>query len=339
MPDFFHDYQSPHSGKRCDSLSDNIKNFLSDQEKTWELLRINYGLLDKVRTREFHFGHFNIKAQFNPSRIISSSARIDPESIAARTCFLCNENLPGEQKKLDLGTDFFLLCNPYPIFREHFTIPTKIHVPQEIKDHFRNMLVLTKKLSDYTLFYNGPQCGASAPDHFHFQAGNKSFLPIERDYNHMKDETVKPWYSDGEITIWGINTYPGKFVSFESGHIASLLKAFDSVYSGLKNHTRKEHEPLMNILSIYDNQSWRIIIFPRDKHRPSHYYEKGNNNMLISPAAVDFGGLLILPREEDFSKISKEDIINIFNQVSVSDRHFHELRSAVLRKMENRGEE
>jgi len=332
MPVPLHDPESDNSGGKVYSFSDKATKLLSDQKKSWDLLRINYELLDHVKTREFHFDHFTINVQFNPSRIISSSARVDPQSIAARTCFLCSENLPEQQEKLDLDRNFILLCNPYPIFREHFTIPTKTHVPQEIKSNFQSLLSLSKKLDGHILFYNGPYCGASAPDHFHFQAGNKSFLPIERELNPLKDETEGPWFNNEKIRIWGVEKYPGRFILFESGNIPSLVTAFDSIYASLQDITRQEQEPLLNILSLFENQSWQIILFPRKKHRPSHYYEMGDKNMLISPASVDFGGVFILPREKDFIKITEKDIIDIFNQTSISEGHFHALKAIVQGK-------
>ncbi len=334
MPVPLHHPESFYPGGKDGSFSDKAIKLLANQKKSWDLLRKNYELLDQVKTREFHFDHFTIKAQFNPSRITSSSARIEPEFIAARTCFLCSENLPEQQEKLEIDRDFILLCNPYPIFREHFTILTKAHVPQEIKPNFSNLLTLSKILNGHILFYNGPYCGASAPDHFHFQAGNKSYLPIEKQLNPLKDETKGPWFSNEKIRIWGVEQYPGRFILFESSSIPSLVAAFDSVYASLQDIILLEQEPLLNILSLFTNQSWQIILFPRSKHRPSHYFETGDKEMLISPASVDFGGVFILPREKDFIKITEKDIIDIFNETSISERLFNDLKEFVQKKME-----
>ncbi len=335
MPGPLHHPDSYISGGKGDSFSNKAIKLLADQKKSWDLLRKNYELLDQVQTREFQFDHFTIKVQFNPSRIISSSARVDPQSIAERTCFLCSENRPVQQEELELEKDFILLCNPYPIFREHFTIPTKSHLPQEIKSNFDSLLSLSRILDNHILFYNGPWCGASAPDHFHFQAGNKSFLPIEQSLNSLKDETGHPWFSNEKIRVWGVEKYPGKFILFESDSLPLLITALESIYSLLQDITRSEQEPLLNILSLFENQSWKIILFPRKKHRPSHYFETGEKNMLISPASVDFGGVFILPREKDFNKITEKDIIDIFNQTSITGRVFNDLKVFVQKKMED----
>lgn len=316
------------------SFSDQANKLLSDQKKSWDLLRVNYALLDQVKTRQFRFPHFTIKAQFNPSRIISSSAKVDPKSIAERTCFLCNENLPEQQEKLDIGPDFIILCNPYPIFSEHFTIPTRAHVPQEIKPNFKNLLTLSAKMDKHILFYNGPYCGASAPDHFHFQAGNRSFLPIEQEIFRLKKKSGHPWFSNKRMNLWGINKYPGKFLLLESGNMTPLVTAFNTIYAGLQDITGQAEEPLINILSFYEKQTWQVMIFPRQKHRPSHYFEKGEKNMLISPASVDFGGVFILPREKDFMRIRNKDIIDIFNQTSIREKDFLDLKSIIQGAME-----
>ena len=121
-----------------------------------------------------------MKVQFNPGRYISTSAKVDEKSINDRKCFLCPANLPEEQKGILYEEEYLILGNPFPIFPEHFTIPNINHVPQQIKNNFPLMLKLTKDLSKhYVVLYNGPKCGASAPDHFHFQAGTKNFMPIE----------------------------------------------------------------------------------------------------------------------------------------------------------------
>lgn len=336
MPDPHSDPESDNTAGKETSFSDRAVRLLAGQKKKWDLLGVNYALLDQVKTREFHFNQYTIKVQFNPSRIISSSAKVDPQSIAARTCFLCQENLPEQQEKLDIDRDFVLLCNPYPIFREHFTIPTKVHVPQEIKSNFESMLTISKKMDKHILFYNGPYCGASAPDHFHFQAGNRSFLPIEQEINPLKDKTEGAWFLNEKIQIWGIEKYPGRFILFESGNIPSLMAAFDMVYDILQDISGQDQEPLLNILSLFGNHSWQIVLFPRVKHRPSQYFEKGDKNMLISPASVDFGGIFILPREKDFVKITEKDIIDIFNQTSIDKKQFHYVKAFVKGEMTRR---
>src|ERR1035437_1866816 len=167
-------------------LSNQARKLISDQKKDWDLARKNYDGLKKVKVKTFDFGHYKIEIQFNPERIVSSSAKVDAKSIEARPCFLCQKNLPPQQRGLAFDDDFIVLVNPFPIFPEHLTIPSIAHTDQRILGNFGSMLDLAEKLTDFVIFYNGPKCGASAPDHLHFQAGNKGFLPIEKDYNYRK---------------------------------------------------------------------------------------------------------------------------------------------------------
>lgn len=309
------------------SLSSKVKTLLAGQKKTWELLKNNYEQLSQVKVRTFTFHDFKIEIQFNPGRIISSSAKVDKRSIQERKCFLCIENLPEVQQKLAFGKDYLILCNPYPIFREHFTIPKLNHVPQEIKGNFEAMLDISKELDALTVFYNGPECGASAPDHFHFQAGNKFFMPVENEYETLKQKAGEAWFINETISVYGISDYLRKFISLESNNKSSLLKTFNLIYTELEKNAPSGHEPLLNILASFHDKRWRIILFPRSKHRPSQYFDKGSKNILISPAAVDMGGVFIFPQEKDFNKITKENIIDIFRQVSVSDRYFKDLKT------------
>ncbi len=314
------------------SLSAKVKTLLAGQKKTWELLRNNYEQLSQVKARTFTFHDFKIDIQFNPGRIISSSAKVDMRSIQARKCFLCIENLPEVQQKLAFGKDYIILCNPYPIFREHFTIPKLNHIPQEIKGNFEALLDISKELDALTVFYNGPECGASAPDHFHFQAGNKFFMPVENEYENLKHKAGEAWLINERIAVYGISDYLRKFVYLESNNKSSLLKTFNLIYAELEKNAPSGHEPLLNILASFHDKRWRIILFPRGKHRPSQYFDKGSKNILISPAAVDMGGVFIIPQEKDFNKITKENIIDIFRQVSVSDRYFKDLKTAVQKR-------
>ena len=156
---------------------------LQQQRMVWELLRKGYDSLQSVKTKVFEFDGFQVKVQFNPGRMTSTAAKVDPNSIRERKCFLCTDNLPPAQRGIPCDGDYLVLCNPFPIFPEHFTIASLHHTPQVIRDSFAAFLQITRDLgARYTVFYNGPRCGASAPDHLHFQAGNRSFLPIDAEY-------------------------------------------------------------------------------------------------------------------------------------------------------------
>ena len=171
------------------------KLLLEEQKKSWTALAKNYNSLNTAKVKSFQFPGFVIKAQHNPGRIKSTSAEVDEKSVSERKCFLCPDNLYEEQKAVKYGEDFHILVNPFPIFPEHFTIPHKDHIPQLIKEYFGRMLSLSKNLPNYVVIYNGPECGASAPDHLHFQAGTKNFLPINEGFYSLKNEYGESAYS------------------------------------------------------------------------------------------------------------------------------------------------
>ena len=158
-------------------INQQVKALFNEQTANWALARNNFEGLKTVQTKTFAFGDYDVRVQFNPARIVSSGAKVDAKTIAERKCFLCAANRPAEQRSVEFG-DYEILVNPFPIFPEHFTIPRKEHVDQQIKPFFADMLRLAKAMDEYLVFYNGPRCGASAPDHMHFQAGTKDFLPL-----------------------------------------------------------------------------------------------------------------------------------------------------------------
>ena len=163
-----------------------IKDFFTAQLTDWELAGTNYRQLERVKTRKVNFGDFEVLVQFNPERMVSSAANVDTKSIRARPCFLCEKNRPLQQRGVRFESDFTVLVNPFPIFNRHLTIPSDQHTDQRIRYNFGKMLSLAEALSDYVIFYNGPECGASAPDHFHFQAGKRGFMPVEKDFSSDK---------------------------------------------------------------------------------------------------------------------------------------------------------
>ena len=267
-----------------------VNQLFTEQLANWELARSNYLALDRVKVKTLSVDDREYKVQFNPARIISSAAKVDAQSIQERKCFLCAENRPPEQKGIPFNGRYTLLVNPYPIFPRHLTVPAMEHTPQVINSHFGDMLDLAQQLDDYIISYNGPKCGASAPDHFHFQAGNKGFLPIEKNRK----------------------LYPA--ITFESGKKEEALDCFRKIYDSLEQKP-EDSEPMMNLLAWYENDRWVVCVFTRKKHRPACYSAEGESNLLISPAAVDLGGVLITPLEKDFLKITAEDVIQIMKEI------------------------
>ena len=198
------------------SIADCAFQLLQQQRSTWELLRTGYEGLSRVQTRQFRFGGYQVRVQFNPGRLTSSAARVDDRSIRERTCFLCLQNLPEQQRGIPYGDRFMILCNPFPIFPEHFTIPHRDHVPQRIEGRIGLLLGLARDLAPrYTVFYNGPRCGASAPDHLHFQAGSRQFMPIEGQYARLRAECGEEMPSVGPATVLAIDGAERRFVAIE----------------------------------------------------------------------------------------------------------------------------
>jgi ATP adenylyltransferase/5',5'''-P-1,P-4-tetraphosphate phosphorylase II len=272
-------------------LQKSVNQLFDEQLTNWKLARENYRALEKVEIKTVIVDGCEYKVQFNPARIISSAAKVDEQSIRERKCFLCAENRPPEQKGISFNGRYTILVNPYPIFPRHLTIPALEHTPQRIASRFGDMMDLAQQLDDYTIFYNGPKCGASAPDHFHFQVGNKGFLPIEKNRN-MRN-----------------------VICIESDNRTDLLDRFQQIYEDMKQQMEEDDEPMMNIIVWYESAKWVVCIFPRKKHRPSCYSAEGEDNLLISPASVDLGGVWIIPREKDFRKITAENISRILDEV------------------------
>jgi len=173
------------------------------------------------------------------------------------------------------------------------------------------------------LFYNGPKCGASAPDHFHFQAGNAGFMPLDEESSALKEKYGDNW-EKGKVNYCAIKDGLRNFLVLEADDKMALINAFAHIYEELED-PQSDEEPMLNILARYDDGGWRILIFPRALHRPSQYFAEGEENILISPASVDMGGVLITPQEKDFLKIGKHDIESIMKQVLWPDKQFDKL--------------
>jgi hypothetical protein len=299
-------------------LSEITEQLFIDQLRDWELARLNYGLLSRVLTRKVDFGSFSVAIQFNPERIRSSAAKVDSKTIDERPCFLCAHNRPAEQKGVPFGNRLNILVNPYPIFSKHLTITSEKHVLQRISGNFELMLQLSQALGDYIVFYNGPQCGASAPDHFHFQAGKRGFLPLESDFETKGSVRL---IASAKLTgIWCWVNYLRGIITLTGSDISGLSDIFERFYTEMSMHQPDKPEPMLNILAYFEKGEWRVHLIPRKVHRPAQFFAPGDEQILLSPASVDIGGVLITPRESDFRKISEKDVEDIFRQVCYSDK-------------------
>mgnify|MGYP006384560941 FL=1 len=297
------------------------------QKEQWPMLNTGFKSLETVKSKSFQFDGYKIKAQFNVGRMTSTSAKVDPKSISERKCFLCVENLPAEQKGILYNDNYIILCNPFPIFPTHFTLTYKEHTPQRIIDTFSDMLDLSKDLSKhYSVIYNGPRCGASAPDHLHFQAGNKFFMPIDDEFHQIKNEYGKVIFEDDDVSFYAIDDGIRKFISIESLDKELVVNTFNKFYKTYSELMNEEQEPMINLVSFYEEEyGWRIIIFLRAKHRPAVFFAEDESKMLVSPAAIDLSGVCVLPREEDFNRITKEMIADIFREVFIDEKKLDSL--------------
>lgn len=303
---------------------------LLQQKGVWEMLRTGYETLQSVRTRAFEFDGFQIKVQFNPGRLISTVAKVDATSIKERKCFLCTQNLPPAQRGIPCDGEFLVLCNPFPIFPEHFTISSLRHTPQLIRNSFATLLHLTRELGTrYTVLYNGPRCGASAPDHLHFQAGNRSYLPIDAEYEAMKQNGASWLAQSGSLRACSIENCLRRHITLESSDAELLQRAFGALYEVFQDGGPAGEEPMLNILGFYTNAEWRVHFFPRAKHRPAFYFKEGDQKLLISPAAVELGGICTTPREQDFERVTREHIVDMYNEVCVSAEKFAGIKTRV----------
>lgn len=302
---------------------------LKRQRKNWPDVDEAYHALSQVKVKELQFEGFTIKVQFNPARIVSSAAKVDTKSMQERKCFLCAVNRPAEQEGLSFGGAYTVLVNPFPIFPEHLTIPANRHEEQRILHRYEDMLDLAQALDKFTIFYNGPKSGASAPDHMHFQAGNCGFLPIEQEWKAIDREII---YMNSRLSLYMLNDYLRSALVLQSDSKEEAVRVFGIIYSMLPVKAGEE-EPMMNLLTWHETGGWVTCLFPRDKHRPGCYYAEGEGNLLISPASVDFGGVFITPLEKDFNKISAADVRAVFKEVTVSRDEMDKLVERIKKEL------
>jgi hypothetical protein len=294
-------------------LPDQVRRFLAEQIRSWELLKRHCTMVESALTRTLDYDYCTIRLQHNPLRIASTTAQFDDATIAKRPCFLCDKNRPPEQKSLPIDGGFKMLCNPFPILPEHFTVVHQQHRPQRILDGLDAMLDLSQTLGpEFVVFYNGPQCGASAPDHLHLQAARRGVMPIDREYAHISQD-------DSRLR---------RFVIIEASDRDSAHRRFVDFYKAFQVLQPQRVEPMMNVICSHESGNWRLIIFPRRAHRPELYLEPEHSKLLLSPGTIDMGGIVILPVERDFERITLEHIEQMYQQVTLESELFRKLGEA-----------
>ncbi len=286
------------------SVMEDLHKYLQEQLKVYPLAAANYEKLRSVRTKEFKFDRFTIFVHFNPARAVSSLAKLDAKSIAERPCFLCEKNRPAEQGSIDFKGKYDICVNPFPICTEHYTVISKIHEPQKLSNaKIDDFFDLAEACKGWVALYNGAKSGASAPDHFHFQLGCTEYFtyPVE---------TPMP----------GLINKISFFCKTKDEAAAKLKNTLNALSDGKWNPdatTLEEAcEPQINMFCEYTNGGFMTTLFPRKCHRPRQFFAEDETKILISPGAIDMTGHLIVAREEDFEKITKDILIDVYNQVT-----------------------
>ncbi|MBN1490416.1 MAG: DUF4922 domain-containing protein [Phycisphaerae bacterium] len=300
------------------SLADLCHALLAQQRTVWPRLAQGCDALDQIETKVVELSAWPVTVQFNPARATSSLAKVDAASIARRPCFLCVGNLPPEQRGIRTG-DFVLLTNPAPIVPGHLTVAHERHTPQQIEAYLEPFVTLAEKLSgQLTVLYNGPRCGASAPDHMHFQATPFGAMPIER---QLGDGVCDGEYALARGTRIRLLTDAADAASrarhlFElvSQDEEELIDALRRTITALPPHD--DGEPLLNLFTQHNEGQWTVILFPRAAHRPRCYFEEGNGQMLLSPGVLDMAGQLITVREQDFARANAATLSSLYREVT-----------------------
>ena len=318
---------------KTDFMDDNsLHRFFNRQMEQWELARNNFRNLYNVEQRSLSIDGNTLRVQFNPARIVSTGARIDRKSIAKRPCFLCRKNRPEEQMTKIIDKDFEILVNPYPILPVHFTIPMRSHQPQAILGCYSEIHRILTSWPELVVFYNGPKCGASAPDHCHFQAGCSGFLPIQTGWQRYSRNMTELYSTAEGDSISIINEYPTPALLIRSHSQKTDAELFKVVYKALP-HNPGDSEPMMNLVCWRTEDTFFTVVFARGKHRPDCYPQPEgaaeDASFMISPGALDMAGLIITPRKEDFDRLTAEKAIAILKEVSLDDTQFQETAARI----------
>lgn len=307
-------------------ISQQVDELLERQLRDWDTVARNYDALSRVRTRELQLCDdatgtiTRIVLQFNPERIRSSAAKVDAAALKARKCFLCDENQPAEQELIDWHGRYKIQVNPYPIFPRHLTIACRQHTPQLIQGRIPDMIAMAHDLPGWVLFYNGPRCGASAPDHMHFQAGNADFLPALQEVESAEQRVVHATAQASLALVQGLSRPIFLIQSTDDATAAALFECLQQAMPLQPG----DPEPMQNILCWAQGGEVRIAVFPRRKHRPA-CYGSGVGQFTLSPASVDMGGVWAVPVERDYASLTAAVVQGMFQELCSTPAEIREI--------------
>lgn len=299
-----------------------LNKFIKDQLSVWQLASSNFRALKTAPSREVDVFGLKCRIQYNPRRVISSTADTSPAAIASRKCFLCADNRPKEQFHLGFegrkGRNYHIQINPYPIFRGHLVIVRDEHIPQEIWHHFPDMLDFAVRYKDYLVFYNGPSSGASAPDHLHFQAIPKHNLPLEDVVDEFLDHPGEPLATVKDASLYKFDGYARGVFALKATTSKSLAKLFYRLLD-CTDRGKGEEEPMFNLYAYVKNGEYRTIVVMRSAKRSHHFYSEGADHLTISPGAADIAGLFVAPFREDYDKADTALLEELLSEVCISE--------------------
>lgn len=296
-----------------DDLAPLVERLLAEQRRDWALLQEHVEALSRVQLRRLDCGDSHVLVQSNPARHRSSAARVDTSFVARRPCFLCEPNLPPEERGIGFGRDLVLAPNPFPILPGHLSIPAREHGPQAIAGRSRALLELARALGPaYLLLYNGPRCGASAPDHFHFQATLRAGLPVADEVRRLP----------AVARVASIDSFGRRALVLRGADAAELAVALEEAVLALGQVVGAEGEPMVNLIAYAEDADLVAILFPRAAHRPACFFAPEAERILISPGALDMAGVVVVAEAGHFERVDLAVVRRIFEEVSLDAAHF-----------------
>lgn len=305
-----------------------IEKFICDQLSVWPMAAENYRNLKKAETRTLPVGGLNVVLQYNPARKISSEAKLDKKSISERPCFLCPENRPQEQYNIDFegrkGKRYRITLNPYPIFPSHLVISSTDHTPQSIWHRYPDMLDFVATNRKYACYYNGPESGASAPDHMHFQGCPRGMMPLENAVDKLlgsaRSHSELEYLTNlKEAKLYHLNMFTRGIFVLRGATPKSVTKLFYRLADCASMTLGGEPEPKFNVISWFEDNEYRSLVIFRSKHRPHNYFSDGPDHLSMSPGCADMGGVMVAPEESDYEKMTPELLSQVISEVSIGE--------------------